>query len=174
MTEGYEGTAIRRKVFNKFCLLAPSRRRVQSCIGSIVIATVVVTLTKGNGKPTIGEKKQKQIGKMFQTDWRRSLREAGGIAGVCHTIVWAFSHKTLKMFPYHVQIGEIFSNTDKENSVAFAEIYREMFEENPSFLQGIVFSEECSFHCRMLRTNKTAKSSASPTRKLSVNHRGAL
>jgi len=77
--------------------------------------------------------------------------------GVHHKTIWHFLRKKLKIFPYRLQIEKGLSEKDKENHLAFAQLCKEKLEENPNFLQRIVFSDECSFSSHGAVNKKNCK-----------------
>lgn len=56
-----------------------------------------------------------------------------------------FLRNKLKTSPYRVQIEQQLSRTDNGNHLAFAQRCKENLEKIPSFMERIVFSDECTF-----------------------------
>lgn len=80
--------------------------------------------------------------KVFQ---RRLLQEVGVVVGVIYTTVRHLPPNKLKLFLYRIQIGEQLSEIDKENRIAFAQLWTRKLQEKKHFLIRIIFSDEWSY-----------------------------
>lgn len=85
--EEHRGTAFQRKFFTKYCLPALSRCTIMLWYQSYCDVGSHFP-REGRGRPTIGEEKRTQIKEMYQSNPRRSPKEAGAGCGVHHTTGW--------------------------------------------------------------------------------------
>lgn len=86
---------------------------------------------------------------MFQPDPRRLVQEVEAGIG-CITQPFCFSTQETDDVPFPRLDSAEISDTEKENCIAFAQLCQETLVEIPTFLDHIVFSDECSFSLQVL------------------------
>lgn len=130
MAKGYRGETIQPKIFTKYRLTVPSRRTIN----------LRYQLYKDRGShshrydnegPRVRVKIQNRIEEMSKAETRRSLREVGAVVGVHHTIVWHSLGNKFKRFHNRLQVVQRQSETDKGTIIAFAQLFKEKWKENP-------------------------------------------
>lgn len=107
---------------------------------------------------------------MFQTHRGRWVREVVAVVGVHQASVWHLLRKKLKMFHYQLQNGPGPSETNNEIHVFFAQLCKEKLENNPSFMQRIVFSNEYSFSLNDAVDKQNCKIWVPNAQKLFMSH----
>ena len=143
-SNGHGPTAIRRLHRTKYGGAPPSRTSISQWVTDYEECGTHAH-RGGNGRPSFSDAKKAQIKQLFHDNPKRSLRDVASEVHVHHTTVWAIVRKELNMFPYRLQIAPQLSDADKTNRLAFAHLIKQKLQENPDFLQRILYSDECGF-----------------------------
>lgn len=103
------------------------------------------TFTKKRHKSSIlGEDVETDILSKFSSDPHASVRSVGAEAGVSKSSVWRVLKKR-QLHPYHVQLHQMLEPRDFQNRKDFANWIIIKTEEDPGFVNKILWTDEATF-----------------------------
>ena len=106
------------------------------------------TVADGNrsGRPKTQEGTINRIRLEFESSPRTSIRTASRILEVPYTTVHRVLHKSLKMYPYKIQLLQNLQSNDKPRRKQFACDMLTRISEDPALLDKLCFTDEATFH----------------------------
>lgn len=100
--------------------------------------------TKRHKSSVLGEEVERDILSKFSADPQTSVRSVGAEAGVSKSSVWRIVKKR-QLHPYHVQLHQALEPRDFQNRMDFANWILIKTEEDPGFVNKVLWTDEANF-----------------------------
>ena len=82
---------------------------------------------------------------IISTTPSKSIRKLAQAVGTSHTTVRQILRKDLKLHPFKITTHQTLYEGDKEQRLAFSNWLKEQTDDDPDFLNRIIFSDEAHF-----------------------------
>lgn len=147
-------TLVQRRLKQEGKSHVPSDKTINSLYQKF-ISTGTVLDAERSGRPSTSAENVAAVDSAFKSEPSLSLRRASTQLGIPRSTVHDVLRKKLHMRPYHIQLVQELYADDFAARLAFCEEFKELIEQNDSFLNSICFSDEAKFslHGRVIRHN---------------------
>ena len=147
MHETGSPTAVRRKFCTKYgrSSVAPSRKVIRIWYEKFIETGQLKSTTKRGRKP-VKDASVNALNELFTEQPETSVRQAAQHVPISKSSVQRVIKKRLKLFPYKIQLVQALKPGDYEQREQFARTLLTNIEQDPDFLNRILFSDEATFH----------------------------
>ena len=105
-----------------------------------------VEIQSRSGRPSMTSEDERRMSNYFNRPTRTSLRTAEIRLGLPRSSIQRVLRNRLHLFPDRLQIVQELEDRDYEARIAFSNWFIEKIELDASYLNRVIFSDECVFH----------------------------
>lgn len=144
--ETNSATSVQRRFRNEFGKDPPSRPTIYSWYNNFVQSGCSVPHSKSPGRPSVSDAVVEQVRESFARSPKKSTRRASRETGIPQKTVWRVLRKRLHLKPYRFTMVQQITDQDKVARAEFCDKMLNVIEEDETFLNSIIFSDESTFH----------------------------
>lgn len=143
--ETHSVTQTQRNYRTKYGKKPPVRNSILNWAGKFETRGTVENENR-SGRPKLSSQQGRKVSTYFNRHPRSSIRSAERNLAIPRSSIHKILHERLHMFPYKINILQELQDQDPAARTWFANWCMENIQSDSSFLNRIIFSDECVFH----------------------------